>query len=96
MWKCSSSRAERFPKIFFALSQCRITEDEVPETCSLDRRCTPTNGAKQRTRRRSRHVEACCASSLFFLAPTCIYKKEPLGFWRPKNQVGYEFLNFRA
>jgi hypothetical protein len=34
------------PKTLFALSRCRIAEDEVPETCSPDRRCTPTNGMK--------------------------------------------------
>jgi hypothetical protein len=40
------------------------------------------NGTKQRTRRRSRQVEACYASSVlfFFLAPAHIYKKELLGF----------------
>jgi hypothetical protein len=46
MWKRSSSRAERFPKTLFVLSQCRIAEDEVPGTCSPNRRCTPTNEMK--------------------------------------------------
>jgi hypothetical protein len=36
-------RAERFPKTLFALSRCRIAEDEVPETC------LPIAGARQRT-----------------------------------------------
>jgi hypothetical protein len=38
--------AERFLKTLFALSRCRIAENEVPETCSPDCRCTPTNGMK--------------------------------------------------
>jgi hypothetical protein len=61
------------PKILIALSRCRITEDEVPETCSPDRRCTPTNGMKKRTRRRSRQIEAWCASSLLYFFSTRVY-----------------------
>jgi hypothetical protein len=46
MWKRSSIHAQRFPKTVFVLFQCKIAEDEVPETCSPDHRCTPTNGMK--------------------------------------------------
>jgi hypothetical protein len=68
MWKRSSSRAKHFPKTLFSLARCRIAEDEVPETCSLDRWCTLTKCSRQ--------VEACCASSVYFifLAPAHIYK----------------------
>jgi hypothetical protein len=95
MWKRSSSCAERFPKTLFALSRCRIAEDEISETCSPDCRCTPTNATKQRTRRRSRQVEEWFASSVYIFpsAPARNYRKEPLGFLASKNQVGYEFQN---
>ena len=43
-WKSRSSRAGCFPKTLFVLSQCRISRTEVTETCSPDRRCTPTLG----------------------------------------------------
>jgi hypothetical protein len=69
MWKRSSSRAERFPKILFALFRCRIAEDEVPQTCSPDCRYMPTG--------RGVLCVFCC---VFPSAPARIYRKEPLGF----------------
>ena len=49
-WRFWSSHAGRFPKILFALSRCRISRMEVPETYSPDRRCMPSLGVVQTTK----------------------------------------------
>jgi hypothetical protein len=43
LWMNSKQSREALPKIP-AFSQCRTSKAKVPETCSPDRRCTPTSG----------------------------------------------------
>ena len=74
-WRRSlSSHAERFPKSLFALSRCRITRMEVPDTCYPVRRSTLMLGRCRLRRRRNSEKRGKTLTRVdLFLVKTTVY-----------------------